>query len=126
MRITAQELNRATLGRQMLLGREAAGVTDGVRRVVALQAQQAASPYIALWNRLEGFDPAEVDAAFAGRTVVKATLMRITLHAVHADDYGTFREAVQPTLRSARLHDRRCTTFPARRARLRTHPPRPG
>jgi hypothetical protein len=39
--------------------------------------------------------------------VVKATLMRITLHAVHADDYGAFREAMEPTLRAARLGDDR-------------------
>jgi len=51
MRITARELNRSTLGRQLLLRREPLGVADAVRRVVALQAQQAASPYLALWNR---------------------------------------------------------------------------
>jgi Winged helix DNA-binding domain len=61
-------------------------VAEAVRRVVALQAQQAASPYLALWNRLAGFDPADLDAAFADHAVVKATLMRITPHAVHAGD----------------------------------------
>jgi hypothetical protein len=106
MRISARELNRSTLGRQMLLRREPIGVLDGVRRAVALQAQQAASPYLALWNRLADFDPAELDAAFAGQEVVKATLMRITLHAVHAADYRVFREAMEPTLRAARLDDR--------------------
>ncbi|MDP9366084.1 MAG: winged helix DNA-binding domain-containing protein [Chloroflexota bacterium] len=106
MRITARGLNRSTLGRQVLLRREPLGVADAVRRVVALQAQQAASPYLALWNRLTAFDPAELDAAFAGHEVVKATLMRVTLHAVHAEDYRTFREAMEPTLRAARLDDR--------------------
>ncbi|MBX9360722.1 winged helix DNA-binding domain-containing protein [Streptomyces sp. WAC04114] len=103
MDITAQELNRATLGRQLLLGREAMGAGEAVRRVVALQAQHAASPYVALWNRLAGFAPAELDAAFSERAVVKATLMRITLHAVHADDYQLFREAMQQTLYASRL-----------------------
>ncbi|MCK8433219.1 winged helix DNA-binding domain-containing protein [Streptomyces sp. D2-8] len=103
MDITAQELNRATLGRQLLLGREVMEAGEAVRRVVALQAQHAASPYVALWNRLAGFAPAELDAAFAGRAVVKATLMRITLHAVHADDYQVFREAMQQTLYASRL-----------------------
>ncbi len=107
MRITARELNRATLGRQLLLRRESLSVVDTVRRVVALQAQQAASPYLALWNRLTDFDPADLEAAFAGHTVVKASLMRITLHAVHADDYAAMHTAMQPTLRAARLHDRR-------------------
>ncbi|MEE1792836.1 winged helix DNA-binding domain-containing protein [Streptomyces sp. BE308] len=106
MRITARELNRSTLARQLLLRREALGATEGIRRVVALQAQQAASPYLALWNRLVAFDPAELDAAFDDRTVVKSTLMRITLHAVHADDFRDFRQAVQPSVRAARLGER--------------------
>ncbi|MYW69329.1 winged helix DNA-binding domain-containing protein [Streptomyces sp. SID8379] len=105
--ITARGLNRATLARQLLLGREALGVEDAVRRVVALQAQQPASPYVALWNRLAGFDPAELDAAFDGFRVVKSTLMRITLHAVHVDDYRALRAAVEPTVRGARLRDPR-------------------
>jgi Winged helix DNA-binding domain len=110
MRLTARRLNRATLGRQLLLGREPLAVVEAVRRVVALQAQQPASPYIALWNRLAGFDPAELDAAFAGQAVVKATLIRITLHAVHADDYPAFHNAMLPSLRASRLTDRRYTT----------------
>jgi Winged helix DNA-binding domain len=109
MRITAQELNRATLARQLLLGRVPLGAVDAVRRVVALQAQQPASPYVALWNRLAGFDPADLDAALAGHQVVKATLMRITLHAVHAEDYRAFREAMEPSLRASRLGDPRFT-----------------
>jgi len=107
MRITARELNRSTLGRQLLLERESLGVADAVRRLVALQAQHAASPYLALWNRLTDFDPADLEAAFAGHEVAKATLMRITLHAVHAGDYQAFREALEPTLRAARLNDNR-------------------
>ncbi|MFI9328994.1 winged helix DNA-binding domain-containing protein [Kitasatospora sp. NPDC052868] len=106
MRITARELNRSTLARQLLLQREPLDVAEAVRRVVALQAQQAASPYIALWNRVTDFDPADLDDAFTTRTVVKSTLMRITLHAVHADDYRAFHEAVQPSVRASRLGDR--------------------
>jgi hypothetical protein len=103
VRITARELNRATLARQLLLHREPLSVADTVRRVLALQAQQPASPYLALWNRIDGFDPADLDAAFADGTLVKATLLRITLHAVHADDYRMVREAMRPTLYASRL-----------------------
>lgn len=107
MEISAQSLNRATLARQLLLRRESLDVADAVRRVVALQAQEPASPYVALWNRLSGFDPAGLDAALAGLRTVKATLMRLTLHAVHAEDYRYFREAMEPSLRGARLGDPR-------------------
>ncbi|MFE9450915.1 winged helix DNA-binding domain-containing protein [Streptomyces sp. NPDC006739] len=106
MEISARELNRATLARQLLLRREPITVGDAVRRVVALQAQHPASPYVALWNRIAGFDPAELDAAFADGTVVKATLMRITLHAVHGADHKGFREAMQETLYASRLGHR--------------------
>ena len=110
MALAARQLNRATLARQLLLRRERIGVVDAVRRVVALQAQEPASPYIALWNRIDRFDPADLDAAFADQDVVKAQLMRITLHAVAGDDYPAFHEAMQPSLRAARLLDRRFTS----------------
>ncbi len=105
--ITARELNRATLARQLLLERVSVSVTDAMRRVVALQAQQPASAYLALWNRLAGLDPAELDAAFAHHQVVRAQLMRVTMHAVHAEDHQAFREAMDPTLRASRLGDPR-------------------
>lgn len=107
MRLTPRQLNRATLARQLLLQREPLSVVDAVHRVVAIQAQEPASPYIALWNRVAGFDAADLDAAFADHTIVKATLMRITLHAVAARDHRAFHEAMQVTLRAARLNDRR-------------------
>ncbi|MFI6480874.1 winged helix DNA-binding domain-containing protein [Nonomuraea sp. NPDC050663] len=109
MALTMRRLNRATLARQLLLSREPLPVPEAVRRVGALQAQEAASPYLALWNRLAGFDPADLDAAFAAREVVKATLMRITLHAVYADDYPALHNAMVPSLRGSRLYDRRYT-----------------
>jgi hypothetical protein len=108
--ITARELNRATLARQLLLGREPLGVEDAVRRVVALQAQHPASPHLALWNRLTDLDPAEVGAAIAAGRLVKATLLRITLHLVHVTDYPTLHTAMRPTLRSSRLGDARFTS----------------
>jgi hypothetical protein len=107
VRLSLRHLNRAALARQMLLGRERLPVVDAVRRLAALQAQEPASPYLALWSRLEGFDPAELDAAFRSFAVVKASLMRITLHAVAADDRGRFHEAMRTTLRAAGLYDAR-------------------
>ena len=110
MSLTDRQLNRATLGRQMLLRREPLGVVDAVRRVMAIQAQEAASPYLALWNRLAPYDPADLGAAFADRTVVKASLIRLTLHAVVAEDYPSFHNAMLSSLRASRLNDRRFTT----------------
>jgi hypothetical protein len=105
--LSQRQLNRATLERQLLLGRERLSAAEAVRRVVALQAQEPASPYIALWNRVAAFDPADLDDAFSQTTLLTAPLMRITLHAVHVEDYPAFHRAMQPTLRGARLNDDR-------------------
>ena len=107
MRLTARQLNRATLSRQWLLERRSADVVDAVRSVCALQAQAPASPYIALWNRVAGFDPGDLDRAYDDRRIVKATLMRITLHAVAAEDYPAFHHAMAEDLRRSRVFDRR-------------------
>jgi DNA glycosylase AlkZ-like len=109
MRVSARGLNRATLGRQLLLGRETLDVRSAMGRVVALQAQEPASPYVALWNRLVSFDPADLDSAFDDRSIVKATLLRITLHAVASADHRPFLEAMEPTLRASCLDDPRFT-----------------
>jgi len=110
MSLTARQLNRATLGRQLLLRREPLSVVEAVRRVVAVQAQELASPYLALWNRLVDFEPKDLDAAFADGTVVKASLIRLTLHAVHAEHYPAFHNAMLSSLRASRLNDRRFAT----------------
>ncbi|MFW2380585.1 MAG: winged helix DNA-binding domain-containing protein [Acidimicrobiales bacterium] len=101
------QLNRATLQRQMLLRREPVTVNEAVRRIAALQAQSPSAPYVALWNRIADLDFDAVDQAFADRSLVKASLMRITLHAVDANDYPAFHTASTPLLRAARLNDRR-------------------
>ena len=44
VKLTARGLNRATLARQLLLGRERLGPVEAVHRVMALQAQEPASP----------------------------------------------------------------------------------
>ena len=94
--LTVRELNRATLARQLLLRRHRLSVTQAVERVAGLQAQWPPSPYLGLWSRLDGFRPDDLVRAVARRHVVKATLMRTTLHLVSAADYvayaGIYRE----------------------------------
>jgi hypothetical protein len=109
MLLTARRLNRATLARQLLLERRELGVADAVAALCGLQAQSPASPYIALWSRLRGFDAAELDRAYAKHWVVKATLMRMTLHAVTAEDYPAFHRAMEYDMRRSRVFDRRFT-----------------
>lgn len=107
MKLTAAQLNRATLSRQLLLQREPLDVVAAVRRLCGIQAQSPASPYLALWNRVTDFDPVTLDRAYAEHAVVKATLIRITLHAVAAGDYAAFHRTMVSTLRASRLYDGR-------------------
>jgi hypothetical protein len=104
MAISAAGLNRATLARQLLLRRERLGAVEAVRRVVALQAQEPASLYVALWNRVEGFDGADLDRAFAEREVVRAAVVRITLHAVTAEDHPAFYAVMLPVSAGVTAH----------------------
>jgi Winged helix DNA-binding domain len=86
--VTPRELNRTLLARQSLLERKAATVPAAVARLVALQAQWAPSPYVALWSRVDGFRKAQLTNALVRGTVVKAQCLRITLHVVHRRRFG--------------------------------------
>lgn len=97
-RLSAAEINRATLARQMLLVREPIGPAPATSRLAGLQAQEPASPSIALWSRIDGFDASSLADALQARDVVKATLMRGTLHLATADDYRHFLPAMAPML----------------------------
>src|SRR5262245_57069295 len=93
-----RELNRATLARQMLLERESISVTAAVERLAGLQAQLASAPYVGLWTRLRGFKREDLAKEIENRKVIKATMMRATLHLCTADDYARFRTALKPVL----------------------------
>ena len=95
--------------RQLLLQRRKLGVEEAVAALCGLQAQSPASPYLALWNRVRGFHADELDRAIAAHRIVKATLIRLTLHAVTVDDYPVFHRAMLDDMRRARVFDRRFT-----------------
>jgi len=91
--LSERALTVALLARQLLLARANLPVAQAVQQLAALQAQYSPSPYIALHARLAGFQHGDLEAALRDRTVVKATLMRGTLHLVAASDYGAFAGA---------------------------------
>src|ERR1700716_247237 len=85
--LSDRELNRALLARQFLLKRAPLSPVTAIERLAGLQAQWAPAPYVGLWSRLAKFGIADLERALAARKVVKATLMRGTLHLVSAKDY---------------------------------------
>lgn len=85
--ITARELNRATLARQGLLEpMTARGPAAAVERVGSLQAQHPEWPPFALAARAANARTANLAGALERRTVVRSSLMRITIHVVSAAD----------------------------------------
>lgn len=88
--LTQRELTVSLFARQLLHRTTAVPAEDAVRQLAALQAQYSPSPYIALYSRLPGFAREDLESALVKGSVVKATLMRGTLHLVSGEDYGHF------------------------------------
>jgi hypothetical protein len=82
----------------MLLERWTLPVPEAVERLVGLQAQVPAPPYIGLWTRLEGFCREDLTDQLEQRRVVRTALMRSTLHLVTAEDYLLLQPALRPAL----------------------------
>jgi hypothetical protein len=96
--LTRRELNRATLARQMLLAREKTTPLKVIERLVGMQAQIPRPPFVGLWTRLEKFERDDLLRLIHGRDVVRATLMRATIHLMSADDYAELRPVLQGAL----------------------------
>jgi hypothetical protein len=96
--LTDRALNRATLARQLLLERSPLEPVAAVEHLVGLQAQNPLDPYLALWSRLDGFDPHAIGRALEARELVRIVVMRGTIHLVSAADAVFLRPLMQPVL----------------------------
>jgi uncharacterized protein YcaQ len=89
--VSLRQLNRWTLARQLLLERVELDAVTAIERLAGMQAQYSPSPYIGLWSRLHNFQREELERALMEDRVIKATLMRGTLHLVSARDFDCYR-----------------------------------
>jgi hypothetical protein len=94
--LSTRALNRATLARQGLLEPLRGAAATAVRRVGSLQAQHPEWPPIALAARAADPKTANLAGALKRRTVVRSSLMRITIHVVAADDLWPMFTVMQP------------------------------
>jgi hypothetical protein len=92
--LTLRELNRAVLARQLLLERKRLSPVAVIERLVGMQAQWPPAPYVGIWTRTTGFKRRTLERELAKGTVLKATVMRQTLHLVTPSDYALVRAAM--------------------------------
>jgi hypothetical protein len=97
-------LNRTLLERQFLTGRTDRSAHAVISQLVALQAQEPNWPYVGLWSRLEGFRREDLFALVHERSVVRASMLRRTMHLAVADDFRWLRPTVQPVVQVALKH----------------------
>jgi hypothetical protein len=91
--LTLRELNRATLARQLLLERKRLSPVKVIEHLVGMQAQWPSAPYVGIWTRTTSFRRDTLERELAKGSVLKANLMRQTLHLVTRRDYGLLRAA---------------------------------
>jgi hypothetical protein len=104
--LTRRELNRALLARQLLLERGRMPLPRALEAVGGIQAQYAPSMYIGLWSRLENLERRALTDALIERTIVQATLMRVTIHLVSREDFWPFALATRDARRALWLRSR--------------------
>ncbi|MFB7717643.1 winged helix DNA-binding domain-containing protein [Nocardia sp. NPDC056100] len=98
--ISPRRLNRTLLTRQLLTERVTMPAAELIRHLVAVQGQEANWPFIGLWTRLADFRTAELDALLRDRTIVRATMIRRTVHLATAADYRWLYPTVRPAVES--------------------------
>lgn len=69
-----------------------------IEQLVGMQAQVPSNPYVALWSRIEGFDPDELSRLVARREAVRAVVMRGTLHLLTKSDVRVLQPLMAPVL----------------------------
>jgi hypothetical protein len=82
----------------LLLERRELSAEEAIGRVAGLQSQASLPPFVGLWTRVADFEESELQELIDSRRVVRATLMRHTIHFVPAEDYVWLRPTIQPAL----------------------------
>jgi hypothetical protein len=110
--LSARQINRTVLDRQLLLTRADFDIPTTLQQVGGLQTQYAPSGYIGLWSRLREFERAALTRALEDRSVIQGTLMRCTIHMVAADDFWPMCAGIRESRREWWLRIARTKKLP--------------
>jgi winged helix DNA-binding protein len=129
--LTARELNRSLLARQLLLGRASTPIPRAIERIGGLQTQYAPSGYVGLWSRVADLDRVALTSALERKNVVQGTVMRATIHMVSRGDYPLMSRGVRDArrawwVRAARADSRSMAALARRLRSLLADGPRRG
>jgi len=93
--LSTRALNRALLARQLLLERATLSIPEAVEQVGGLQTQYAPSGYVGLWTRLRDLPREALTTGLEDRSVIQASLMRVTIHIVSRREYWRYALGVR-------------------------------
>jgi uncharacterized protein YcaQ len=98
--MTLKQLSQVTLQKHFLIDQAPPGdIIKVIGRVCGLNAQTARGPYISLWNRIKGFNREHLTKAlYEERSLMKAWLMRNTVHMVPVRDFAIYQKALRQSL----------------------------
>lgn len=89
-RLSGLCLNRTLLQRQHLLSPTSESVQATVQSLIALQAQDPQAPHFALWSRIDGYSPHDLDASLNSGEVVRMATFRSTVMLMTAIDAAQY------------------------------------
>jgi hypothetical protein len=90
-----RQLNRALLARQGLLERIDAPLKTALERIGPVQAQSWPAAAVALWSRVQDFEPAQLYEALADGSLVTGLVHRGTVHLMSAREHPLYAGALE-------------------------------
>jgi hypothetical protein len=101
--LSASRVHRARLAAQLLSGPPARTAEDVVRRLLAVQGQDARGVRLAIRARSVDLTAADVDTALTNGTLLISWLNRGTLHLVTPEDYWWLHPLTTPQLKTGNV-----------------------
>lgn len=100
LELSQEQVTRFTLKSHFLVDKAEQGdLVEVISSICGLNSQSARAPYISLRSRISDFKKAQLSSSlYEDKLLIKAWLMRGTVHTIPADDYPIYQKALGPGL----------------------------